>query len=188
MADVSSGASQIHGTRAHDAADGDNPVKVGQVAVAHGSNPTAVAAADRTDWYANRHGVPFIIGGHPNAVTTTALILDSDGAQTNAAIVTVSGGTKIVVTRLSVIADADNTGTPSCVVGFAAATLATPGTTGGAGLLMQSNGLIAGGGFTIGNGSGIIGVGADGEDLRYSCQDPAGGAITIAVTYFTIES
>ena len=35
------------GNIAHDAVDSGNPIKVGAKAVAHGSNPTAVAAADR---------------------------------------------------------------------------------------------------------------------------------------------
>lgn len=188
MADISSAGSQVHGTRAHDAADGDNPIKVGQVAVAHGSNPTAVAAADRTDWYANRHGVPFIIGGHPNAITEGVTVTAGDGAQTNTAIVTVSSGTKIVVTRVSSMADAANSVDVAVRVGFGTASVPTPGTGGTAGILADHPGIPAGGGYTVGNGSGIIGVGADDEDLRYTCEVPTGGSITISVTYFTIES
>jgi len=43
-------------------------------------------------------------------------------------------------------------------------------------------------GVVIGNGSGIIGIGADGEELRVTCEDPAGGSMDITVTYYTIES
>lgn len=179
----------VAGDVAHDAADSGNPVKIGLKAIAHGTNPTAVAAADRTDWYANRAGVPFVMGGHPNVKTHSVLVTDANGAQTNAAIVTVSAGTKIVVTRVSITADGDNSGKINCVVGFAASTLATPDTTtGGTGLLAAFYGIPAGGGMTVGDGSGILGIGADDEDLRYTCEDPAGGNLTISVTYYTIES
>ena len=91
-------SSGIAGDIAHDAADSGNPLKIVAKAVAHGANPTAVAAADRTDLYANRHGILFVIGGHPNIVT---LRVNYTAAQTNAAIVTIAGGLKIVVTRIS---------------------------------------------------------------------------------------
>ena len=48
----------IVGNRNHDAADAGPPVKIGMKAINHGTTPTAVAASDRTDWYANRHGIP----------------------------------------------------------------------------------------------------------------------------------
>lgn len=178
----------VAGGVAHDGVDSGAPNKVGMKAIAHGTNPTAVAAADRSDVYCNRAGIPFVIGGHPNVITVSARILDSDGAQTNVALVTVSSGTKIVVTRVSVKADGSNSGPVNCTVGFATATLATPGTTSGAGILLDHQGISAGGGSVEGNGSGILGVGADGEDLRYTCEDPAGGALTISVSYYTIES
>src|SRR5262245_40816805 len=118
------------GTAAHDAADAGNPNKVGGKAIAHGSNPTAVAAADRTDWYFNRHGIPFVIGGHMNVFCRAHLITDADGAQTNAALHSVSSGTKIAITRLTVICDNANTGDVAVTIGFAASTLNTPDTNG----------------------------------------------------------
>lgn len=179
----------VQGDVIHDAVDSGAPVKVGHKAIAHGTNPTAVAAADRTNWYANRAGVPFVIGGHPNIISHAVRVLDSDGAQTNVAMVTVSAGTKIVVTRVSVTADGSNTGPVNVTVGFGTSTLTTPNTTtAGSAILADFLGVPAGGGITIGDGSGILGVGADDADLRYTCEDPAGGAITITVSYYTIES
>lgn len=167
---------------AHDAVDSGNPLKVGLKAIAHGTNPTAVAALDRTDWYANRAGVPFMIGGHPNAVTIRA---NYTAAQTDTAIVTVSGGTKIVVTRVTVTADNANTVDVAVVIGFGATN--TPTTTS---VVAAHPGIKAGagGGFTIGDGSGILGVGGDGEDLRITSEVPTSGSIDVNVTYYTIES
>ena len=173
---------------AHDAVDSGYPMKIGAKAVAHGANPTAVAAGDRTDIYANRAGVQFVIGGHPNATPISIRVLDADGAQTNIAMVTVAGGLKIVVTRATIKTDGSNTNPVNGTIGFGAATLATPNTTSGAGIVSDYQGCPAGGGSVDGDGSGIIGVGADGEDLRYTCEDPVGGAITLAATYYTIES
>jgi len=63
------------GDVAHDGVDSGNPVKTGAVAIAHGTNPTAVAAADRTNLYANRAGIPFVMGGHPNIITLEAVYI-----------------------------------------------------------------------------------------------------------------
>jgi hypothetical protein len=168
------------GDVAHDGVDSGNPVKIGAIAVAHGSNPTAVAAADRTNLIANRAGVQFVIGGHPNAQT---IELAFTGAQTDVAIVTVSTGLKIVVTRIKIIADNANTAFPQVRVGFGTAN--TPTTTG---VVETHPGVPAGGGCGSGDGSGIVAIGADNEDLRVTAGAPTGGSIRIIVTYYTIES
>lgn len=178
----------VNGSVAHDGVDSGAPVKVGAKAVAFGSNPTGVAAADRTDLYANRAGIPFVLGGHPNSITTSAQIQDADNAQTDQAIVSVAGGSKIVVTRLTASCDGSTTNPTNIKVGFATATLAASAHTGVASILHEFDGVPAGGGFTIGNGGGVLGVGADGEDLRYTIEDPVGGNCSITVSYFTIES
>lgn len=170
----------VSGDVAHDGIDSGNPVKVGMRAIAHGTNPTAVAAADRTDWLANRAGIPFVIGGHPNVIS---LELAVTAAQTDVAIVTVSSGTKIVVTQLMIVTDNANTAFPQCRVGFGATN--TPTTTG---VIGTHPALPAGGGFTRGDGSGILGVGGDGEDLRITCGAPTGGSLRVLVSYYTIES
>jgi hypothetical protein len=161
---------------------------LGHIAIAHGANPTAVAAAERATWYSNRAGVPFVIGGHPNVVSKGHLITDSDGAQTDAALVgSISAGTKVVVTRMSVICDNANTGDCAVTIGFGATNTPTPNLAGVAGVIV--NGSFDGGaGVTVGDGSGIIAVGGDGEELRITCSDPAGGNIRVSYSYYTIES
>lgn len=168
------------GDAPHDDADTGNPVKIGYKAVAHGANPTAVAAGDRTNAYANRHGIPFMIGGHPNIIT---LRTNYTSAQTNAALVTVSAGTKIVVTRCSVLADNANTVDVAVRIGFATATTPT-----GAGTVLSHPGISRGSGVVEGNGAGILGIGADDEDLRITSEVPTGGSIDVMVSYYTIES
>lgn len=183
-------AQAVGGGTPHDAVDSGNPVKMGAKAIAHGTNPTAVAAGDRTDTYANRAGVQFVIGGHPNAVTSTTRIPAATGAQTDAAIGpgTVSAGLKVVVTRISVTCSNANSVNVAVKVGFGASTLPADSTTGAAGVLVDHEGVPPGGGFVIGNGAGILGVGADGEELRWTCDSPTAGHVIISVTYFTIES
>lgn len=189
MADLQGGAQQVDGGTPHDDPDAGNPVKVGHVALAHGANPTAVAVADRTVWYSSRAGVPWVIGGHPNVVTRMARVLEVDGAQTDTALVTIGAGLKIVVTRISVTASNANTADVDFRAGFAAATLpALPGTTGTDDFLIAHPNIAPGSGVVEGNGSGILGVGADGEDLRYTCGNPVGGEIWITVSSYTVES
>lgn len=177
------------GNVAHDAADSGAPVKVGHKAIAHGANPTAVAADDRTDWYANRHGVPFVLGGHPNIITRSVRIADADGAQTDASMVgTINTGTKVAVTALAVACDAGNTNALACKVGFGGTSIPADSTTGANGVLLDHEGIAPGSGMVIGNGAGLLGIGADGEELRLTCEDPVGGFITVTFSYFTIES
>ena len=174
------GSIRAIGSRAHDAVDADGPVKVGHVAIAHGTNPTAVAAADRTNWYANRAGIPFVMGGHPNIVTIEAAYT---AAQTDTAIVTISTGLKIVVTQIQFTCDNANTVDVGFRVGFGTAN--TPTTTG---VVLTHPGVAAGSGVSRGDGSGIIGVGADNEDLRITCEAPTTGSCRILASYYTIET
>lgn len=170
------------GDVAHDAADSGNPTKAGAVAIAHGANPTAVAAADRTNLYANRAGVLFTIGGHPNIVTSRTQFT---AAQTDASLVgTIATGTKVVVTGFQVTLDNASTVYPSVRIGFGATNTPT-----GAGVIGAHGGVPAGGGFGRGDGSGIIGVGGDGEEIRCTSVGVAtGNGVEIVITYFLIES
>ena len=171
----------VGGGTPHDSVNSGNPVLNGFEAIAHGTNPTAVAAADRTKSYANRAGIPFVIGGHPNVQT---IRLQFTAAQTDVAIITVGAGAKIVVTALQVTLDNASTVFPSCRIGFGTAN--TPTTSG---VIAAHGGIPAGGGFSRGDGSGIIGVGADNEDLRITTVGTAtGNGVEVIVTYYTIES
>lgn len=179
----------VEGDVAHDGADSGNPVKQGAKAVAHGSNPTAVAAADRTDLYANRHGIQFTIGGHPNAVTAT---YNTTAAQTDDNILAaIATGNKYAITRITVTLDEATTVGVTVRIGFGATTVPALGASGAdavAGILLYHPGLVPGGGLTLGDGSGILGVGGDGEELRITCDAPTSGSLGVTVTYFQIES
>jgi hypothetical protein len=150
----------------------------GAHAVSYGSTPSAVAAADRTYALADRAGVPWAISGHPDVVTLEAAYTS---AQTNTAIVTVSSGTLIVVTQLQVTVDQANTVGVGFRVGFGAST--TPTTTG---VVASHPGLVPGSGLSRGDGAGILGAGADGEDLRITSDVATGGSLRVVVSYFTI--
>lgn len=168
------------GNVAHDGADSGNPIKVGAKAIAHGSNPTAVAAADRTDLYANRHGIPWVIGGHPNIVTVSASYTTT---QADTAIITVGAGTKVVVTSLAVYADGGGTGPLDVQIAFGTATVNT------AKAIIDHPGLVVGSGVVLGNGAGIIACGADNEDLRIDATGfGTGDELTVCCSYYTIES
>ncbi len=180
-ADLTTIAGGAAGDVAHDGADSGNPIKVGGKAIAHGANPSAVAAGDRTDLYANRHGIPFMIGGHPNIVTVRA---NSASAQTNVVVITAGGaGNKIVVTSCDAMLSADCSVNVDVRVGFGAA--ATPTTTG---VVLSHPAMVKGSGIQRGNGSGILGVGADNENLYVTNTVPTGGDIDILVSYYKIES
>ena len=177
---------QTVGNVAHDAADSGNPLLLGTRAVAHGTNPTAVAANDRARMLANRHGIPWVIGGHPNVVTRSAR---NTAAQTDTALVTVAGGLKIVVTRVEVTNANDSTVDVDFEVGFGASTVpAAAAGAGVAGMIADFQGCPPGGGMQSGTGAGILGIGADGEDLRYSNTVPTTGSCTVTVSYYTVES
>ena len=183
IADDSTGQIISRGNVAHDAVDSGNPVKIGLKAVAHSSNPTAVAAGDRTDWYANRHGIPFMIGGHPNVVTVRT-DFGSAASSTGQAIVTVGSGVKIVVTALHFTVSNATTVNVSFLCGFSTTTT-MPSTTG---VVAAHPGIPPGGGIALGSGAGILGIGADGEDLRVTTSAATSGDAELVVTYYTIES
>ncbi len=173
---------------AHDAADSGNPVKIGGKALALGSNPTGVTANDRTNCYATRAGQIFMLGGHPNVITETATVADADGAQTGTAIVSVSAGTRIVLTGFAVTCSNANTVNVAFTLAFDTdATFASASTAGVVGSLAKHSGIAPGSGFARGSGDGVLGIGADDEDLRYSLADPVTGGCDITVQYFTIE-
>lgn len=177
------------GSVAHDAVDAGNPSKLGAKAIAHGTNPTAVAAGDRTDLYANRAGVPFTIGGHPNVKCAT-YITTAAGTDDNV-LPAIATGLKYVVTRVSVMLDEATTVGVACRLGFGTANVPALGASQADavdGILVSHPGLVPGSGFQVGDGSGILGVGGDGEELRVTNEVPTSGSLHISVSYYTIES
>lgn len=152
---------------------------MGGVAIAHGSNPTAVTAANFSAVLMNRHAIPFHIGGHPNIVTVRA---NYTSAQTDTAVATVSTGSIFVITGFMFTCSNANTVNVSAIIGMGATNTPT-GTAFG-----DHQGIAPGSGYGRGNGAGIIAIGADGEDIRVTTSAATGGSISIVVTYFTIPS
>ena len=178
----------VLGPAAHDSPVTGAPLTMGLTAIAHGTNPGAVTAGDSTRWYSNRGGVPFVIGGHPNVFSIEAQVQDADGAQTDVALVTCGTGCKVVVTFAKATCDPDNTGDIGIRVGFGTASVPAGAHTGTNGVVLANDGIAPGGGEVSGTGGGIIGTGADGEDLRYTSEDPAGGSCNVIVKGYTIDS
>lgn len=168
------------GNVAHDGVNSGNPDYFGGEAIAFGTNPTAVAAGDRTKFYGTRSGIPFFLGGHPNSIVVEAAYT---AAQTNTAIVTIATGLKIVVTACTVTVANANTVDAGVRVGFGTST--TPTTTG---VILTHPGLAPGSGVIEGTGEAVIGVGADNEDLRITCDVPTSGSLRVKVVYHTIET
>lgn len=154
----------------------------GVYAVAVGSAPDQADANDAAAPVATRNRVPFTMGGDPATITLKHTTITT--AVTDAAIITVSTGNKIVVTRLTITLDNASTVFPTVLIGFGATN--TPTTTG---VLYSHGGFPAGGGQSVGDGSGIIGIGADGDDLRVSTTGNAtGNGLQITVSYHLLPS
>lgn len=187
MADVVFGADPVTGDTPHDEADAGRPIKIGYKAVAHGSAPAAVAASDRVDSIANRHGIPFVLSGHPALISreyrwTTA--------KTNADILgAVSSGQKIVITEIEVVIGTTAVAT-AVRIGFGASAVPAEPSDGGsaAGMVLSHPSIAPGSGIVRGSGSGIVAVGGDGEELRITAGEPTGGAGVVLVSYFLVES
>jgi hypothetical protein len=176
-------AVQAEGKAAHGGAE-PNPIPNGYITIAHGTNPTQIAAGLVTKAYASRHGIPFVIGGHPNIITSMQII--TTGVTDDSTISgTIAAGTKVVVTQVQFTVDNASTVFPKIIVGFGTAN--TPAS--GAGVVASHPGVPAGGGFSRGDGSGILGVGADGAELRVTTVGTIGGiGGYLTVSYYTIES
>lgn len=101
---------------------------------------------------------------------------------TDDAVVSVTSPDRIVLTRISVTMDNANTVDVGFRVGFGATT--TPTT---AGVVATHPGVSAGGGITIGDGSGVLGIGAAGEDLRVTAEVPTSGSWRINVSYYLAQ-
>jgi hypothetical protein len=186
LAVAPTGAVITSGPVSHDTAAVGYPLQLGGVAVAHGADPTAVAAADATRWYFNRDGIPFVLGGHMNLISREYL---ATSAQTNVAMVDIAAGTKIVVTECEAVCDKANTVDVAVRIGFGASVPTAPsdGTT-VAGMVLTHPGIAAGSGVVVGSGAGIVAIGGDGEDLRITHEVPTSGSVRVMVRYFLIES
>lgn len=175
----------VQGVTAGADASSVNPSLLGGYAVVHGANPTDVSTGAAVPWRFNKAGVPFMIGGHPNAVRIALRYTTTDGAQTDTALVSVSSGTKIVVTHANVIMSASNTANVSALMGFATATMTAPSASASTGVIIDGK-FGAGCGASLGGSAGMLAVGGDGYDVRFTCDNPVGGDVRVALTYYTV--
>ncbi len=178
----------VQGQAAHDAAAAGNPFGAGVYAVDHGADPTAVAAGDVSRWYANRDGIPFVMGGHPNIVSTEYM---ASGAQTNDDMLGAIGtGVKYVITGITVTVAGDSTADVKVRIGFGATTVPTEPANGAsvAGVVLSHDGIAAGSGVSRGDGSGILAIGGDGEELRITSSTPTTGQLHVIVTHYTVPA
>jgi hypothetical protein len=166
----------VSGDVNHDGTDSGGPLKVGQKAIAFGANPTAVAAADRSNWYANRHGIPFVLGGHMNPFRLTR---KDTAAQTDTVLQAVSAGQKAVITAVSVYVDHACSVDVQALVEFDDTADVR---------IFEHPGIAPGSGAVEGNGGGILAAGADGQDVLWTCEVPTSGSVVVHVTGFLIES
>jgi hypothetical protein len=135
----------------------------------------------------NRHRVPFSIGGHPNIISA-GMRTTSSTSDTALLPGTIGGGTKIVITRMSVTISNACTVNVGVKIGFGTAAVPADNTTGVAGVIIDNDAFPPGGGINIGDGSGIIAVGGDGEELRVTSDTPTSGSIHLSYSFYTIES
>ena len=161
----------------------------GVQAVAHGADPDVGDAGDAVALIANRHRILFNLGGHPNLVSAEYY---TTGAGTDDPVIAVvSAGTKIVVTGISAMCSAANTVNVAVRIGFGTASVPAQGSTGADGVakvILSHPGIAPGSGVMKGHAGGIVGIGADGEDLRITNGAPTTGSLIIQVDYFLIAS
>jgi hypothetical protein len=155
-------------------------------AVAH-SAPDAADALDAVIPIANVHRVPFMIGGHP-LVVTSGMRTTASTADTALLPGTIGAGNRIVITRLSVNISNACTVNVGVKIGFGTAAVPADNTTGVADVLIDNDAFPPGGGVNVGDGSGMIGIGADGAELRITSDTPTGGSLHVSYTYYIVPS
>lgn len=167
---------RVEGQQDHDSNTLSRPIMAGLRAKAHGSAPSAVADADVTHWYANRDGVPFVIGGHPNIERLTAKYTS---AQTDTVLKSIAGGAKFVVTQVSAFIDNACSVDVGVLFEFDDSSDVR---------ISEHPGLAPGSGYTEGSGAGMLAVGGDGQDVLVTVEVPTGGSVVVSVSGYSIPS
>lgn len=177
----------VEGDVAHDTGDSGNPVKVGGVAVSGSATPTSVAAADRVRWIFNQHGIPYVMGGHPNLITREYDFGTVAQTDLNLAAALVAADERIYVVAFGAYCDVANTVAVSVRAGFGTASVPTASATGVSGMIGTHPGLNPGSGFTFGNGAGLIAVGGVGAEPRITTSAATGGNLHVLIAYYLID-
>lgn len=182
----------VQGNVAHDAVDSGNPVKVGYKTLNHGADPATAAALDRTDAYANRAGIPWMLGGHPNIQTFE---FEISAANTNVTVLTSANNQRIVITEIGVYVGGSTQPNTSIRVGFstgasgtalAATSTAASALSANQGILIGVSAVPAAGGYVRGNGGGIIAIGGIAQQVSITNTVPTGGRAKVMGSYFVI--
>jgi hypothetical protein len=160
----------------------------GGAVVAHGA-PDAADAGDAGAPLMNRHRVLFTQGGHPNVKSA---VYNCTGSTTDDNIMAaIAGGTKYAVTRITITLDQACTVGVAVRIGFGTANVPALGAANADAVddvLFYHPGMVPGSMHTVGDGSGLLGVGADGAELRITAGAATGGTLGVVVTYYPIES
>lgn len=120
--------------------------------------------------------------------TFSRRVLAADGAITNQVIIAGEAGTKIHLHRLTITADGDNSVKPNVTVGFAlsASGISTGNVSVGPnGVVVDIVGMAAGSIYQASGGhpTGPLGISGSAEALKFTCEAPTGGGISIVGTY-----
>jgi hypothetical protein len=154
------------------ASDDIDGIKYSRVKLIHGNdgiNDGDVSASNP---------LPVSVGNTSTITLRTAIT----ATQTNAALVTQAPGGQLVITEVSVAAANANTEDCSVRIGLGASTTPT-----GAGVVFAHPGMASGFYCSRGNGAGLLGVGADGEDLRITTSTISGTvALDVVVSYYVL--
>ena len=118
----------------------------------------------------------------------TVRVTDAAGAQSDQELVAAKSSGRIVVTRVTTYVDGSTTNPCNIIVGFGSSAVPSPSTTANDGIVLDAIGHGQGTATTIGNGVNPIAVGAKDEDLRYTCEDPAGGNLSITVFGYHLDA
>lgn len=167
----------------------DKVAMSGGAVVAHSANPDAADAGDAAAPLMNRHRIPFTLGGHPNVKRATYLWTGS--TTDDNVLPAISSGTKYVITSITITIDEATTVGVAVRLGFGTANVpALPSANADAvdDILIYHPGMVPGSHISVGDGSGIVGVGGDGAELRITAEATTSGTGVVTVGYFSIES
>lgn len=162
---------------------------IGGYVVAHGAAPDAADAGDAGAPLMNRHRVLWVMAGNPNAKSS---VYNTTAAGTDDNILpAISSGTKYAVTQIQVTLDEACTVGVAVRIGFGTASVPALGSSQADAVddvLLYHPGMVPGTILTRGDGSGILGVGGDGAELRITNEVPSGGTLGVVVSWYPIES
>lgn len=101
----------------------------------------------------------------------------------------ISAGTQYAITRITITLDEACTVGVGVRLGFGTANVPALGASQADAvddILVYHPGMVPGSGIQIGDGSGILGIGGDGAELRITNEVPTGGTLAVTVTYCPI--